>query len=203
MLQSAARLMFVVSILSGLCVGVCFLAFSEVLAAQLFHAAVFTATIVFAMRSGIALSTVASIPNQRARVVLDSLAGCGLVIIGIAPLLYRAGYRSGAAPLILAIAYFLLAGTTARHIMLYRLLAQMCRQVNREKMAKSLITLGWFKTIYEGIWLGCCAGALFLADGRGDFAMYFAVAALVGCLGFACIWILMMVLHGKFISVAK
>jgi hypothetical protein len=199
----ASKLMFVVSILSGLCVGVCFLSFSENLAAQLLHLAIFAMTIVFAVLAGIALSKVDDTPNRRLRVLLDSLAGFGLVVIGVAPLAFRAGMRDDPAPIILGFAYLLLAGSAPRHIMLYRALAAMCRQVDREKIAKAMITLGWFKTIYEGIWLGSCAGALCLANGSSDLCVYLAVVAFVGCLGFAGVWILMMVLHGKFMSVTK
>jgi hypothetical protein len=199
----AAKLMLVVSILSGLCVGVCFLSFTENLAAQMLHLAIFAATIVFAIRGGAALSKVDETPNRRARMFLDALAGFGLIFIGLAPLAYRGGMREDPAPFILGFAYLMLAGSVPRHIMLYRALAVMCRQVGREKMAKAMITLGWFKTIYEGIWLGSCAGALFLISGKSDLAVYLAVVGFVGCLGFAGVWIIMMVCHSKFIGVTK
>ena len=76
-------------------------------------------------------------------------------------------------------------------------------------MARSLITLGWFKAIYEFLWLGCCAVTLLMIAAKDvgllgqDAAIFFAVPALFGIAGFALIWIWMMVCHGRLITLAK
>src|SRR5438874_1516114 len=155
--QIAFRRMFVLSILSGLCVGSCFLTFTETLIAIVIHVAIFTLTIVWAVRAGgglMQMMSSADDPSRRRRTILDMLALIGVALIGVAPVVYHVGQMTslnneGAFTLGLGIAYSLLALTTARHVMLYRMLAGLCRTINRDAMARSLITLGWFKAIYE------------------------------------------------------
>ena len=213
--QIAFRRMFVLSILSGLCVGSCFLTFMETLIAVVIHVAIFTLTIVWAVRAGMGLMQMMSSaddPSRRRRMILDLLALVGIAIIGAAPVVYHVGktrvtddHLFTAA---LGTAYSLLALGTARHVMLYRLLAGLCRTINRQAMARSLITLGWFKAIYEVLWLGCCAATLLMIAAKDvglgqDAAIFFAVPALFGIAGFALIWIWMMICHGRLITLAK
>lgn len=211
----AFRRMFVLSILSGLCVGSCFLTFTETLIAIVIHVAIFTLTIVWAVRAGIGLMQMMSAaedPSRRRRTVLDMLALVGVAIIGAAPVVYHVGQitnfsQDGPFCAGLGIAYSLLALTTARHVMLYRLLAGLCRTINRQAMARSLITLGWFKAIYEFLWLGSCAATLLMVAAKDigldqDAAIFFAIPALFGIAGFAFIWIWMMVCHGRLITLA-
>src|SRR5256885_14815568 len=92
--QIAFRRMFVLSILSGLCVGSCFLTFTEKLIAVVIPVAFFTLTIVFAVRAGIGLMQMMSSaedPSRRRRTVLDMLALVGVAIIGAAPVVYHIG----------------------------------------------------------------------------------------------------------------
>lgn len=204
--------MLLLSILSGLCVGVCFLSLTANMFAAALHVAVFIATITLAIRSGRSLGqlTAASNIDHRPRMVLDLLAGMGLVIIGLAPIFYVALENSSGrwietfGAIIMGIAYSLLAGTTIRHRMLYKFLADVCRQSNHPFMARRLIALGWGKTVYEGLWLALCAAALLLigtGNVRGggpiyeNIALWCAFGALFGAMGFGAIWIWMIIIH--------
>ena len=214
--RAAFRMQLIVAILSGLCVGSCFLSLSENVAAFGLQIILFAVTIVLAIRGGILLTKLAPIAGDTGsmiRVLLDLLATAGLAIVGVAPMVYGIdkafSERIGAGAL--GLAAILLAGTTSRHVMLYRLLANICRQINRTGMARQLIVLGWFKAIYEFIWLGCCAVALmFIAakdtlagsDAEG-VAFFCAFAALFGAMGFGAIWIWMMVAHALLLRLAK
>src|SRR5438046_7906059 len=90
--QIAFRRMFVLSILSGLCVGSCFLTFTETLIAYVIHVAIFTLTIVWAVRAGVGMMQMMSSaedPSRRGRTILDLLALIGIAIIGAAPVVYH------------------------------------------------------------------------------------------------------------------
>jgi hypothetical protein len=220
---STFRLLLILAILSGLCVGVCFITLWGDMEAPVVipHLAVFGATLFIAMRGGLRLAQSRDLPDDPSRVVrtvLDCLAGAGLVMIGVAPSVYMLAQNYGiqldeTASAGLGVAYLLLGATTARHVMLYRFLARVCRQVNRHGMAKSLVTLGWVKAIYEGLWLICCAAALLLIAAEdsaanlsidaGDYAIFFAVAGLFGAMGFAGVWIWMVISHALLMRLAK
>ncbi len=216
---SAFRLLLVLSILSGLCVGVCFLSLSENMAAFTLHVVIFAATIALAIRTGFALAKLSPISGDvvdKRRMLLDFLALGGLTIIGAAPLLYPLFYpmtdhRGQIAAMGMSVAFAMLTTSTPRHVMLYRSLAGLCRQINRERMARGLIALGWFKTVYEFIWLACCAIALLTAGVRDmvgnsfveGIGIYCAVAALIGAIGFTLIWIWMIVMHALLMRLEK
>src|SRR4051812_12571520 len=92
--QIAFRRMFVLSILSGLCVGSCFLTFTETWIAVAIHVAIFGLTIAWALRAGKALMEMMSSaddPRRRGRIVLDLIALVGIAIIGAAPVVYQIG----------------------------------------------------------------------------------------------------------------
>jgi len=218
--RSAFRWMFFLTLSSGACVASCFLIFAENFVATTIQMLVFAATIFLAIGSGKALMRMLPAhddPGRVRRTLLDCVALVGLVMIGLVPFIFQltrsASVRDFDSPLTgaLGIAYALLMLTTARHVMLYQLLAGLCRQINRTAMARGLMILGWTKAVYEFLWLGACAAALLLAAGRdmglsheiGDSAIFFAFAALVGLAGFAIIWIWMMVAHAQLLRIAK
>ncbi|HEY4124543.1 MAG TPA: hypothetical protein VGM36_08020 [Rhizomicrobium sp.] len=215
-MYSAARSMMWLSVMSGLCVGVCFLSFTGAWPAHVLHIAIFGVTIFLAIRSGVriarATGQVATEHSRRWQLALDFLAGLGLVVIGLGPLAFWLKLGDTPGQLILGLAFASLAIATPRHVMFYRFLASICEPVGRYAMARSLRLLGWFKSVYEAIWLGCCAITLLLSAARdlfgiggsvADGAVIFAVAAFAGCLGFAGSWIWMMICHARLAQLAK
>lgn len=208
------------SILSGLCVGVCFLAIMWGIVGSILHVGVFAVTIGLAISTGMGVNGLSSIGEQGrpARMMLDLLAGIGLAGIGVAPVVYYAMEGTGAIQGVetlgagaLGIAYGLLAATTWRHRMLYRHLAELCRNSGHPSMATRLSRLGWGKTVYEGLWLGCCSMTLLLVGAHGvtrssgfqDVALFFAFASLFGVMGFGGIWIWMIVVHAVLYRLAR
>jgi hypothetical protein len=217
--RTAFRRMLFLTILSGCCVASCFLVFTETVLGTSVQALVFAITIAMALASGKALlrSVPASDdPGRVPRTALDCVSLVGLAMIAVVPLGYEItksqALHEWDAPFagLIGIAYALMTVSTARHVMLYRLLAGLCRAVNHTRMARSLILLGWFKAIYEFLWLGCCAAALLLAAARdvvsndvGNTVVFFAVGALFGLAGYAIIWIWMIVAHAQLLRVAR
>lgn len=214
------REMLFLSILSGLCVGVCFLTFTGGLVGALLHLVIFGMTIALAVRAGMDLTalSLAGSGSQRVRVVLDGLAGLGLVGVGLAPLVYYVGESQNLMVIetygvaALGVCYGLLAATTARHVMLYRLLADVCLRADHPHISTRLIRLGWFKAIYEGLWLTCCAIALLCLgaanalqgpSGFQDMAMWCAFAALFGAMGFGAVWVWMIIVHALLLATTR
>src|SRR4051794_6769413 len=68
--RSACVLMLIVAILSGLCVGACFLSFSDNVAAHFLHTIIFIVTIVLAIQSGRLLARVGPEQTGGVRLVL-------------------------------------------------------------------------------------------------------------------------------------
>jgi hypothetical protein len=211
--RSAARQMVWLAILSGLCVGVCFLAMMSPWGGVL-HTVLFAATITLAVRCGGASRGV--VPPDRNRTALDALALVGLAIIGLLPAaqfalqgmtLNRGEYRDveklGFA--VVSLAFLLLAATTFRHWMLYHAIAAFCRSAGLRRLGGSMLALGVVKAIYEGVWLGCCfAAPLLLSVSKGGvndlegYAIWLAFGALFGCMGFGAVWVWMIVNHAVF-----
>jgi len=221
--RRAFRLLLIVAILSGLCVGVCFLSLAAGVVGAVIHVAVFTATIIVAIKGGRAMMAVVTEDNRKidsAQLVLDLLAAVGLVIIGIAPVVYHLcetwnvrledSFAAGS----IALAYGLLAGTTYRHLLFHRSIAEYCRQNSHYPMAKAVSILGWVKMIYEGIWLSLCAigllsfalrelnnsGGLYLGE---NVAVLCAYGAFLGAMGFAVIWIWMIIVHANLMRLTR
>jgi hypothetical protein len=216
--RKALGWMLMLAILSGLCVAVCFLSFTETFVAWVIHTLIFGVTIAVGFKSGKALmQMIPSVddPTRTARTALDATALLGIAGIGVSPWVYfltqSTSLNDAKFGALLGVAYLLLAVTSCRHVMLYRLLAGMCRQINRYKLAQSLTVLGWFKAIYESAWLGCCALGLLVMVGSklgvgpsgDDVTIFFAMSALAGILGFAFIWIWMIVAHAQLYRLAK
>src|SRR3954452_1343328 len=90
--QIALRRLLILTILSGLCVGSCFLTFTESPIALVIHGVIFTATIVMALRAGLKLTQVmpaADDPSRTRRMVLDVIALAGIAVTGVAPFAYQ------------------------------------------------------------------------------------------------------------------
>jgi hypothetical protein len=171
------------------------------------HVSVFAATLVVAVRAGVLMG--ASGWADRRRQVLDTVAGVGLVMIGVAPVFALAMDLNVSAghlgALALGAAFLALAATTARHVLLYRTLSTWAAAANRTRLRNGLVALGWVKALYEGAWLACCAVPL-IAVGLGvedQFLLYPAVAALFGCFGFAPIWVSMIFAHVRLASALR
>jgi len=212
----AFRRMLFLSILSGACVGSCFLTFSGGYIGAGIQLVIFGLTLFAAVGAGKALMLAVPDDSSRfRRMMLDVTALLALLIIGTAPMVLQVALHHDfstnepAAPGVIGIAFLLLAISTPRHAMLYRILASLCRSVNRYAMAKALTTLGWFKTFYEMLWLGSCATTLFLIAGKDvlpneitNATIFFAVVSLAGVLGFGILWICMIVAHTQLLRIA-
>jgi hypothetical protein len=141
--------------------------------------------------------------------VLDVIAGAGLVAIGAAPVfalgLDLNGTTGDVAAMALGAAYLALAATTARHVLLYRALAEWAAAAGHESFPRRLIVLGYAKAFYEAAWLACCGLPLVALglDVDNQIVLYPAVAALLGCFGFAPIWVWMIVAHARLASALR
>ena len=210
--RAAFGWMVVLSILSGLCVAVCFLSFTETVVAWVIHTLVFAATIAVAIKSGASfmqLIPASDDPGRALRLSLDVVALAGVAAIGVSPWVYSFlhanSLNDSSFAGLLGVAYLLLTVTTWRHVMFYRLLAGVCRGISRDRVARGLVALGWFKAIYEFLWLGSCAMTMLVTvgksspmfEGAGEFVIYFAVGALFGILGYGVIWMWMIVAHAQ------
>ena len=191
------------SVLSGLCVGVAWLALLTENALGLLCVVVFGITIWQGIAVGVRL--------RRAKVwlgrvaFLDLIALIGLAVVALAPIgysLYESSVdwkRLGEAGLAsLGLAYLAMGLTSVRHIWMYAELSQWAEDLFHRRLARSLQMLGYIKAIYETLWLGlCCAVPLLAAatDLAGGGVIYLAIGAAVGCIGYGLIWIWMMIVH--------
>lgn len=212
----AMRQLLWLSVLSGLCVGTCWVLLWAKFAwpALVLHVSVYAATLTLAVRAGGRLNRLDAVFPQlrsRTRVAFDTAAGLGLVFIGMAPVFIdfdSANENVGLA--LVAVAFGLMALTTYRHLLLYRALARGFSPIGYRGLSGSLVALGWVKMIYEGIWLTCCAvpPALVLAEQAtprqnfDDAAVFIAFGALFGCMGFVGVWVAMIAAHARAAVVA-
>lgn len=198
--RAAAGLMVWLAVLSGFCVAVCFAAMAWGTFGAVLHFGVFGTTLFVAIRTGILLHQAGVLsPTQR---LLDMAAACGLILIGIAPGMLVFGDRATwerLAPLGLGAAYLMLAGTAFRHVSVYRLLRDWAAATGHARSGGWLLGLGYTKAVYETLWLGCCAGALFSMGFKlgDDPTIFLAIGAFIGCLGYGLIWIWMIVDHAR------
>ena len=217
----AAQGMVWLSVLSGFCIAVCFVAFTGVGGAVL-HLALFASTISLAVWTGAALRPLGT---TTLRTWFDGTALVGLAIMAVIPIVVISGQAIGMkiddfeaiGPIVIAFAFATQAMTTFRHWLLYKQLGEICRAEMRQGLKRSLFTLGVFKMIYEALWLGCCTLApLLLASqtaglfsGRpmgvstSDAAIFFGLGAFFGCFGFIIIWVWMIIVHSLLVGFAK
>ncbi len=208
-LVAASKPMLWTAILSGLCVASCFVTFTQHPVATMLHVIIYVAILAAGGLAGSRFRPA----GVGARTMLDLVASIGLVGIMLAPVfapLFMTGHLGAKGGLImLGICFLLMAATTARHVMLYRAVSQMLLRVGRRGLSRSFLVMGWVKTIYEGIWLMCCALPLMMIDrnlpGRGteEFAIFLALGALFGCGGFGLIWIWMIISHSMLLAAVK
>lgn len=199
--KAVAGPMMFAAVGSGFCVGVCFLGFAEEahLAWVVLHPAIFLTTLGAGVIAGMRLRDGVGV-----RMICDLVAGVGLLGLALVPPTYFLAsgeiFDDDVRIWLLGACYLLMAATTLRHLLLYRQLAAWARQGHWFGLARSFLGLGWTKTIFEGVWLGCCAATLMLAtldgSGAGEEAIVFlALSSFFGCFVYAAIWIWMMIAH--------
>lgn len=202
-IRAAAGSMLCTAIASGLCVAVCFGSLANAKMFWWVHLGVFGATLAFAVRGGLRLRDL----NDRYQIALDFVASLGLVGIAIAPLFMAFGNRShqDGQIALLGICYLLMAATTARHRMLYRTLGVQVRIAGHVRVARFLVTVGWIKAIYEGLWLACCGLTLiaFAARDTEGAGFLLAFVSLFGVFGFAGVWVLMIIVHAQLFAISR
>lgn len=205
---AAAGPMLGLAVCSGVCVGVCFMAFRGGPAVTALHLLVGAMTLALAVLVGRRLSR-AGAPADR-RPLLDMIAGLGLLGVGIAPLgreLLGDDRLGDGAPALLGVAFLLMASTTVRHVLLYRMLAADCVDIGRAALARNFNMLGGAKAVYEGLWLGCCGAALLAIpvaqSSPVNFFLPLAMISLFGAAGFAILWAWMIVAHATFYAATR
>lgn len=207
--RAGSLLAFVSAILSGFCPGVCLLyasAEGSIVVAALMTL-IFAATAVTAALGERRLTSVLSTASRgavsRAHQVSDLLAGVGLLVINVAAYLFGRlewlPHRDGILAALTCGGFVLLAATAWRAVPSYRMRAAVARahaDPNRIRGNGGFIALGYVKAIYETVWLSLCwiALALIALDGH-DSWVPFGFGALLGLIGFAAIWLAMIVTH--------
>lgn len=213
LLLAVAQRLMVLSILSGLCVAVCFApAIAGPLLGGAAHFFIFALTIALAIWTGRGLQRLTGESLYSRRTIADGVALLGLTLFSIVPLLVYGDYNERLLGSYATVVFGCLASTAWRHVLLYRLLAQHSLAHGLRGSAKSLRALGGFKTVYESLWLGCCFFGAFMISGFGeqfvsssmkDAAILPLFGAMFGCVGFGGVWLWMMLAHGLWISALK
>lgn len=212
-----ARQSTFLAVMSGLCIAVCFLPMMRFPGGRVIHPVIFAGTIFVAVRCGATMTLAADRwPALRSsvRTIFDILALAGLVVIAVAPIFVTfnddpAAWQIAAA----GAAYLMMALTAYRHVLLYRGLSRICAELNWRGLARSFVSLGYFKFVYETLWLLCC-GLPLLAWGISeskllgeihipDAMVFLAFGAFFGCIGYAGIWIWMIIAHARMISLTR
>ena len=206
-IRTALLPLLLVAILSGLCVGSCFLTMTNDPIWIVLHMLIYAATLGLAVLAGVRMAKSGIAGGRRA--AMDTIAGVSLIVVALAPAGDRWGRELGLndtfGGIVLGTAFLLMSLTSYRHLLLYRLLAGPCRDAGYPRTAKWMTFLGWTKVLYETIWLLCCAVPLLLignplgnnSHGLDDSAFYLLLAAFFGCFGYAAIWMLMIILHAR------
>lgn len=194
---------------SGLCVGVCFITLQGSFEGAVLHALVFAGMLVVAVRAGLLTARVYAVP--RYLLACDFIAAGALLVIGIVPLIGHAispvellsvqivtGYRARD---LLGLAFLALAAVSFRHVTNYHMLAAWARLLKapgyQGLIRHRFIALGTAKAVHETIWLGACGFTLLAPN------VLTAVVAILGCLGYAIIWIWMIFSHAHLLHAAK
>lgn len=198
--RAVAGPMMLAAVGSGLCVAVCFAGFAENIRTlwTVAHPTLFLITLAAGIVAGMRMRD-----GVAPRMLFDCIAGVGILGLALVPLGWWVLESHSIEPDVgfgaLGVCYLLLAGTTVRHVLMYRLLANWASQANWRGLARSLIALGWTKTIFEALWLGCCATTSLLlaydSAGSAEIAVLFAFGSLFGCFGYAVVWLWMLITH--------
>ena len=132
------------------------------------------------------------------RRVADVLAGIGLLVINAAAYAIAIGagpFRNerGLSAAV-SLGFFLLAATAWRAVPAGCMHAAVVRRCGVRKV--STVGLGYAKAFYETLWLSSIwIGLAIAAMDEGDHMLPFMVVAFLGLLGFAFVWIAMIVVH--------
>ncbi len=216
----SARLMgnslLVSSIFAGLCPAACLLLLNlENLAGAIMVLVAFGTCAIFAAiaeRARLRLAPVIGTPStSRTLILYDMIAGVGLLLIGVAGVLYGIkdsynllGYDhqslwEGAQAALAGGGFFALFLTAWRAIPAWRAQAEFAQLLGAKRLKKFLTFLAWTKAIFETVWLLCCSLPFGLAllqhESGSDAAIFFAIGAFFGLFGFAAIWLMMIIAH--------
>ena len=211
--------------LSGLCPASCILwmAVDRKYVAAIPVTLVFLATMVYAIRTQFALGGLTFPAAERVRKadparfpfrMSDLAAAVGLIMLCIAACLGSERTESAFDFSFLATAFTLLAATAWRFVPEWRAQGVIVRCLRNGKrgVGNGFSTLGWFKAIYETLWLGCCAVALWcIAASEADWGsswsdtgIMIAFGALFGLAGYGILWITMITMHTRlFLAVRR
>lgn len=202
------------SIFAGLCPAACLLALNlENLVGAIAMTVAFATCAIFAAlgerrRREIVNSDSFSMASG-SPIGFDIIAAVGLLLVNVAGYFYglqnslRAVWYSfhayeAIAMTCVGVGFFLLFIAAWRALPTWRAQADFARQLHGLKLENLMRFLAWTKAIYETAWLFCCWSpfALISLGSQGeDLAIPLAVAAAFGLIGFAVIWILMIIAH--------
>lgn len=200
------------SIFAGFCPGACLLALNleNVVGA-------IAMTIAFAMcainaavgeRERRAITTSSPLASTSGSpIAFDLIAGGGLVLINLGGYLYAMprnwasrndSIQQALVMTSIGVGFFLLCIAAWRALPAWRAQAELARSLRAPRLQRLMRFLAWTKAIYETAWLFCCWTPFALislgSEGEG-LAIPLAVAAAFGLIGFAVIWILMIIAH--------
>lgn len=210
--RTMAALFLTSSIFAGLCPGACALALSlENELGPLLMSAAFAGCVISAIRGEYQRRSIHVGSGARmaaAPFVADLLAASGLLLINLGgyllvylhiALIGSSDSAERAVAATLAVGFFLLFVTAWRAVPAWRAHAELAQFTRGGKLEKFLKFMGWTKAIYETAWLLTCWTPLAMyAIGGHDFedpGLFMAFGALFGLVGFAAIWLLMIIAH--------
>lgn len=145
----------------------------------------------------------------------DLVAAVGLLCVNVAgylyaakqALIYNSDYSASvnvewASMICVAVGFFLLCIMAWRAIPTWLAQADVARALRANRLAGFMTFMAWAKGIYETIWLACCwtpfVGGLLDSSSSSsltDLMIYPAVGAAFGLIGFAAIWLMMIIAH--------
>lgn len=208
--KSMAGSLLASSIFAGLCPGACLLLLATRNAVGAVAMTVaFAVCAFFAAKGERHRRAIRDMPPRRSPIgsplVPDIVAAIGLALVNLAgylmPITQAMPYETREQGEVVSAAavgfgFFLLCATAWRAVPTWRAHAEFAWLLRAPKLEKLLLALGWIKAIYETAWLATCwtPFVLIAVDG-GDAAVGIAFAALFGLIGFAVVWVLMIVGH--------
>ncbi len=199
------------SIFAGLCPAACLLALNlENLLGAIAMTIAFTTCALFAAlgeRQRLAIAGSASLSHASGSPIgFDVIAAVGLLLVNLAGYIFSlqgswfhsAASRQAIATTSVGVGFFLLCIAAWRALPTWRAHADLAHTLQSEKLEKLMRFLAWTKAFYETAWLFCCwtpFALMEIGNQMDDLAVPLAVAAAFGLIGFAVIWILMIIAH--------